>query len=151
MIGNDQQLRRICEREIVREHLRFHVPVHTDKMQLLRLAIDLPGNAALLCRKRESPVRVELEGRHRQLLHDFEKTLSETLSWSSLSSQEAHRSLLRWSVPRRGPVTCTSAGSSNNPSWYGSRSRWMLTTPKAAEGTSGPAGLLSSARPCFLS
>ena len=66
VIGNDQQLRRVGERGIVGEHLRFHVPVHTDQRQILGLAIDLPGNAALLCRKWQSPVRIEREGTHRE-------------------------------------------------------------------------------------
>ena len=68
VIRNDQELRRVGERDVVGEHLRFHVPVHADKRQILRLVIDLPGDAPLLCRKRESAVRFELEGRHRQLL-----------------------------------------------------------------------------------
>ena len=63
MIGNDQELRRVGERDVVGEHLRFDVPVHADQRQILRLAVDFPGDASLLCRKRQSPVRVELEGR----------------------------------------------------------------------------------------
>ena len=62
MIGNDQQLRRVGERSVVGEHLGFHVPMHADKRQVLRLAIDLPGEAPLFCWKRESTVRFELEG-----------------------------------------------------------------------------------------
>jgi hypothetical protein len=70
MIRNDQQLRRVGEREIIGKRLRFDVPVHADQRQILRLVIDFPGNAPLLCRKRQSPVRIELEGRHWQLLSD---------------------------------------------------------------------------------
>jgi hypothetical protein len=88
VIGNDQQLRRICEWEVVREHLRFHVPVHADKRQLLRLPIDLPGNAALLCWERQSPVRVELEGRDGHSFTGTEKTFSGSQSWTSIFSHE---------------------------------------------------------------
>ena len=59
MIRNDQKLRWIGEWRVLGKHLRFHMPVHADKGQILRLGIDFPGNAALLCRKRESTVRLE--------------------------------------------------------------------------------------------
>jgi hypothetical protein len=49
-----------------RRTLWFHVPMHTDQRQILRLSIDLPGNAALLCRKRQSPIRIERERTHRE-------------------------------------------------------------------------------------
>gem|GEM_PF-6743295 len=64
MIRNYQQLRRVGERRILREHLWFHVSVHADKRQILRRVIDFSGDAPLLCRERKSAVRVELEGRH---------------------------------------------------------------------------------------
>jgi hypothetical protein len=69
VIGNDQQLRRIGERGIVGEHLRFHVPMHADQRQILRLAIDLPGNAALLCQKWQSLVRIEREENSSRKVH----------------------------------------------------------------------------------
>jgi hypothetical protein len=61
MIRNDQQLRRISERRVVCEHLRFHMPVHADKRQILRRTIDFSGDTALLCRERQSSVGIELE------------------------------------------------------------------------------------------
>jgi hypothetical protein len=37
VIGNDQELCRVGERDIVGEHLRFHMPVHADQGQVLGL------------------------------------------------------------------------------------------------------------------
>jgi hypothetical protein len=65
VIGNDQQLRWVGKWAVVGEHLRLHVAMHADQRQVFRFAIDVPGDAALLCRERESPVWIELEGRHR--------------------------------------------------------------------------------------
>jgi hypothetical protein len=64
VIGNDQQLRRVGERKILGEHRRFDMPVHADQRQILCFAVDFPGDAPLLCGKRESPVRIELKRRH---------------------------------------------------------------------------------------
>ena len=61
MIGNDQELGRVGERDVVGEDLRFDMPVHADQREILRLAVDLPGDASLLCRERESPVGMSFE------------------------------------------------------------------------------------------
>ena len=60
VIGNDQELRRVGERDVVGEHLWFDMPVHADQRQILCLAVDFPGYASLLCRKRQSPICIQL-------------------------------------------------------------------------------------------
>ena len=68
MIGNDQELGRIGERDVVGEDLRLHMTVHADQRQPLRLAIDLLGDAPCSAGTAEpGQVRVGDEV-HRQLL-----------------------------------------------------------------------------------
>ena len=64
MVGNDQELRRIREGEVVGEHLRLDVSVHADQGQILGLSVDLPSKLTVLRGIRERAVGMELEGRH---------------------------------------------------------------------------------------
>ena len=68
MIRNDEKLCRVSEREVVGEHLRLHVAVHADEREILRFAVDLPGDASLLRSERQSPIGMKLERCHTELL-----------------------------------------------------------------------------------
>ena len=64
VIRDDEKLRGVRERDVLGEDLGFHVAVHADEREGLRLAVDLPGDLSLLGGRRQRTVGVQFEKGH---------------------------------------------------------------------------------------